>query len=72
MSMAPAVRDHQTTLLEATRAGLFQALGRGSVDITGTVQALEARGYAGWYVLEQDTTMAESGAGRARSTLRPT
>ena len=63
MSVAPAVRDHQTTLLEATRAGLFQALGRGSVDITGTVQALEARGYAGWYVLEQDTTVAEAAAG---------
>ena len=63
MALAPAVRDHKTTLLEATRAGLFQSLGRGNVDITGVVKALEQRGYAGWYVLEQDTTIAEAAAG---------
>jgi inosose dehydratase len=62
MALAPAVRDHETTLLNATRGGLFQALGRGSVDIAGTVRALEERGYDGWYVLEQDTTIAESAA----------
>jgi inosose dehydratase len=62
MALAPAVRDHQTTLLNATRAGLFQALGRGSVDIAGTVRALEERGYKGWYVLEQDTTVAAAAA----------
>jgi inosose dehydratase len=59
ISLAPAVLAHETTLLKATRAGLFQALGRGSVDIKGAVKALEERGYAGWYVLEQDTTIAE-------------
>jgi inosose dehydratase len=63
MSLAPAVRDHETTLLEATRSGLFQALGRGGVDIAGAVTALEQRGYDGWYVLEQDTTIAQSAAG---------
>jgi inosose dehydratase len=57
VTLAPAVRDHQTTLLEATRAGLFQALGRGAVDVAGVVTALEASGYSGWYVLEQDTTI---------------
>jgi inosose dehydratase len=60
MSLAPAVRDHETTLLEATRSGLFQALGRGRVDIAGVVKALEERVYDGWYVLEQDTTIAEA------------
>jgi inosose dehydratase len=60
MTLAPAALDHETTLLEATRAGLFQALGRGSVDIEGAVKALEARNYAGWYVLEQDTAIAEA------------
>jgi inosose dehydratase len=58
MRLAPAVRDHEMSLLDATRAGLFQALGRGDVDIAGAVTALEARGYTGWYVLEQDTTIS--------------
>jgi inosose dehydratase len=62
MALAPAVRKHETTLLDATRAGLFRALGRGSVDIAGTVKALEQRGYGGWYVLEQDTTISEAAA----------
>jgi inosose dehydratase len=71
MALAPAVRDHQTTLLEATRAGLFQALGRGSVDISGAVRALEERGYGGWYVLEQDTTIAEPTAGTGTGPVDP-
>jgi inosose dehydratase len=63
LSLAPAVREHRTTLLEATRSGLFQALGRGGVDIAAVVQALEANAYSGWYVLEQDTTISETAAG---------
>ena len=61
----PAVSDHKTALLDATRAGLFRALGRGSVDVAGVVRQLEASGYAGWYVLEQDTTIDEVEAGVA-------
>lgn len=57
LSLAPAVIEHKTSLLEATRAGLFRPLGKGSVDIAGTVKALEAGGYRGWYVFEQDTTI---------------
>ena len=71
MALAPAVRDHQTTLLEATRAGLFQALGRGRVDISGTVGALEERGYSGWYVLEQDTTISEPIAASGTAPVDP-
>jgi len=63
LALAPAVREHRTTLLEATRSGLFRALGRGGVDIAAVVQALEANGYRGWYVLEQDTTISETAAG---------
>jgi inosose dehydratase len=62
LSLAPAVREHRATSLEATRAGLFRALGRGGVDIAAVVKALEAKGYSGWYVLEQDTTIAETAA----------
>jgi inosose dehydratase len=57
LSLAPAVINHEVTLLDATRAGLFRSLGQGDVDVAGVVRALEARGYAGWYVLEQDTTI---------------
>jgi inosose dehydratase len=71
MALAPAVREHETTLLDATRAGLFQALGRGDVDIAGVVRALEDRGYAGWYVLEQDTTIPEPAAGTVPAPVDP-
>jgi inosose dehydratase len=57
LPQAPAVIEHRVTLLEATRAGLFRSLGQGSVDVAGVVAALEEQGYAGWYVLEQDTTI---------------
>ncbi|HUZ20779.1 MAG TPA: sugar phosphate isomerase/epimerase [Acidimicrobiales bacterium] len=63
LSLAPGVAAHELTLLEATKAGLFRALGRGDVDVAAVVTALEARGYSGWYVLEQDTTIAEVDAG---------
>jgi inosose dehydratase len=65
LSLAPAVLAHEVTLLDATRAGLFRALGQGDVDVAGVVEALEARGYAGWYVLEQDITIDGPDAGSA-------
>ncbi len=54
--------------------GVFCELGRGSVDFPAVVQALEAIGYAGWIVVEQDVlpgmgTPKES-AGRNRAYLR--
>jgi inosose dehydratase len=42
---------------EAVRAGLFLPLGQGTVDIAAMVSVLEAEGYAGWYVLEQDVML---------------
>ncbi len=63
LSLGAAVREHTMSLLDATRAGMFRALGRGDVDIAAVVAALESRGYDGWYVLEQDTTIAEADAG---------
>lgn len=55
------------TLREATRLGLFCALGRGDADVGGTVRALERAGYDGWYVLEQDRVIE----GSLRSGARP-
>lgn len=57
LSLAPAVLERKMSLLEATQAGMFRPLGQGSVDVAGTVRALEERGYHGWYVFEQDTSL---------------
>ena len=42
---------------DAVRAGVFRPLGDGDVDIADLVQTLEAAGYDGWYVLEQDVML---------------
>jgi inosose dehydratase len=42
---------------EGVTGGLFCPLGDGDAPIQATVDALEATGYAGWYVLEQDTDL---------------
>ncbi len=42
---------------DAVRAGLFRPLGAGDVDIARIVRILQAAGYAGWYVLEQDVML---------------
>jgi inosose dehydratase len=65
LSLAPGVLSHEMSLLEGTRRGLFRALGQGNVDVASVVGALEAKGYSGWYVLEQDTTIERADAGSA-------
>jgi inosose dehydratase len=40
----------------AIRARLFTELGRGMLDVDGLVGALEAIGYGGWLMVEQDST----------------
>ena len=54
----------------AVAHGLYRPLGQGDVDIAAIVAALDAAGYAGWYVLEQDAHAGRRAAGRAagRST----
>lgn len=47
---------------DAVAAGLFCVLGTGSVDIAAMVGALDAAGYKGWYVLEQDVKLTAGGA----------
>ena len=42
---------------DAVRRGMFRPLGEGDVDIAGIVDSLEAAGYDGWYVLEQDVML---------------
>jgi inosose dehydratase len=56
-ALATEVRAGRRSLLDATRAGLFKALGRGDACIGEVMDALDAHGYAGWLVLEQDTAI---------------
>lgn len=56
---------------DAVRAGLYRPLGTGVAQVADVVGALEARGYAGWYVLEQDVMLAgPDGATRAQADVR--
>lgn len=57
LEMTAAVLRREVSLMAATQAGVFTNLGAGDVDILGVVQTLEAGGYRGWYVIEQDTAI---------------
>lgn len=56
-ALAARVRAGDVTYTEAVRTGLYQPLGQGDVDISAITTALDAAGYEGWYVLEQDTVL---------------
>lgn len=51
------VREGRTGYSAAVAAGMYRPLGGGDLDIAGLVGALEAAGYPGWYVMEQDTVL---------------
>ena len=64
LSVAATVAGGDTSYIGAVRAGLYTPLGAGDLDITAIVASLEAAGYQGWYVLEQDCALfADPGAG---------
>ncbi|MDF1605474.1 TIM barrel protein [Nocardioides sp. YIM 152315] len=65
LGLAELVRGGDLTYAEAVRRGLYTPLGDGDVDIPGIVGALEAVGYQGWYVLEQDVMLDEAPEDRA-------
>jgi inosose dehydratase len=56
-ALAADVRTERRSLLDATRNGLFRALGEGDAQVAEVMEALEAHGYDGWFVLEQDTAI---------------
>jgi inosose dehydratase len=57
-ALGARLRDGELGLVPAVKAGIFCALGDGDAPIAATVRTLEAAGYDGWYVLEQDTSVA--------------
>jgi inosose dehydratase len=56
-AVADPVAAGRISYLDAVRAGLYTPLGAGDLDIAAIVAALEAAGYLGWYVLEQDRAL---------------
>lgn len=62
-ALAREVRDGRRSYTEAVRAGMYRPLGQGDVDTPAIVGHLRARGYAGWWVLEQDTVLLDEPTG---------
>jgi inosose dehydratase len=60
---ARQVQDGRRTYTEAVREGMYRPLGTGDIDFEAIVEHLRKRGYTGWYVLEQDTILAEEPKG---------
>jgi inosose dehydratase len=56
--VADRLRAGLLSLVEATGQGIFCPLGAGDVPVVDVVRTLEDSGYAGWYVLEQDTALS--------------
>jgi inosose dehydratase len=59
MDVAGRVREGRVGYADGVRAGMYRPLGAGDLPIADIVSALEDSGYAGWYVLEQDTVLAK-------------
>jgi inosose dehydratase len=60
---AGRVRRGEVSYTEAVARGMYRPLGQGDVDVAGLVGALRGAGYAGWYVLEQDTILTREPGG---------
>jgi inosose dehydratase len=61
--LARRVQDGRLTYTRGVREGMYRPLGSGDVDVPAIVGSLRARGYDGWYVLEQDTILTEEPRG---------
>ena len=66
--IAGQVRSGRLTYTEGVRRGMYRPLGTGDVDFAAIVSYLTARGYDGWYVLEQDTILTEAPRGEGPVT----
>lgn len=66
LNLAQRVRTGTTGYTEAVQRGLFRPLGQGGVPVAQIVAALEASGYRGWYVLEQDVRLTANPADAER------
>lgn len=60
LDLAKGVQEGRQGYTDAVADGMYVPLGAGDVDIAAIVGSLEDAGYAGWYVLEQDTVLTGS------------
>lgn len=56
-AVAAAVGSGSLSIQAGVGRGLFRPLGEGDAPIAATITTLEAHGFDGWYVLEQDTDL---------------
>ncbi|MEL7155443.1 MAG: sugar phosphate isomerase/epimerase [Actinomycetota bacterium] len=67
LEVGQRLHDDPMTLMAAVQGGLFPPLGAGDLPLAKVVATLEAGGYQGWYVVEQDCAITgpapEIGAG---------
>lgn len=59
LDLAAPVFAGEQSIMEGVQAGMFCPMGEGDVPIAEAVRVLEARGYDGWYVLEQDVALTD-------------
>lgn len=57
LGLAERLAKRELDFKEAAQKGAFRPLGDGDVDVGEVVGRLEASGYRGWYVLEQDAVV---------------
>ncbi|MEO6825912.1 MAG: TIM barrel protein [Microbacteriaceae bacterium] len=57
LAVARRVQNGELSYTDAVGAGMYAPLGDGDIDIATIVTTLEAAGYRGYYVLEQDTIL---------------
>lgn len=57
VGLAERLAGRELDFKEAAQKGAFRPLGEGDVDVGAVVDRLEASGYRGWYVLEQDAVV---------------
>ena len=71
--LAARVRSGALGYRDAVRCGMYRPLGDGDVDLPAVLEQLTVRGYAGWYVLEQDVVLdgaPAAGAGPLAAAAR--
>ncbi|MGQ4596749.1 TIM barrel protein [Nocardia sp. R6R-6] len=63
-ALADQVRGGNLEYSEAVRRGVYVPLGEGDIDIAALVRGMQAAGYRGWYVLEQDVSLRSTDSAR--------
>jgi inosose dehydratase len=71
-AIAARVRSGEITYMQGVQHTMYVPLGDGDVPVASIVETLEASGYRGWYVLEQDTALTGGDAAQATRPIRDT